>query len=91
MAKKSTKGTMAKVGDAVKKATKTVAETTQEYVVKPVGKMLGGTGKKKTTKSATAKKKTGTKAAASSAAKKTTAKKTTAKKTTGKKTAAKKK
>lgn len=92
MAKKSNKGTMAKVGDAVKKATKTVTETTEEYVVKPVSKMLGTTGKRSTAKQATGKKKSGTKAAAASgAAKRTTAKKTTAKKTTTKKTAARKK
>lgn len=91
MAKKSNKGTMAKVGAAVKKATQTVAETTEEYVVKPVSKMLGTTGKKTSAKQATGKKKSGSKATASGAAKKTTAKKTTAKKTTAKKTAAKKK
>jgi hypothetical protein len=91
MAKKANKGTMAKVGDAVKKATQTVAETTDEYLVKPVSKMLGTTGKKKSGKSATGKKKSGSKATASSAAKKTTAKKTTAKKTTAKKATSKKK
>lgn len=92
MAKKSSKGTMAKVGEAVKKATQTVAETTEEYIVKPVSKMLGTTDKKKPTKKpAAAKKSSSAKATSSSAAKKTTAKKTSAKKTTAKKTTAKKK
>ena len=90
MAKKSSKSTMAKVGQAVKKATQAVAETTEEYVVKPVSKMLGTTGKKKSTKPAAGKKTSKTKAAASGAAMKTSAKKSSAKKPAAKKTTAKK-
>jgi hypothetical protein len=89
MVTKRKPGTLAKVGKAVKNAAKTVVKKADEYVVEPVGKALGLTGKKK----AAPKRKTASKAAGtkSSAARTTAAKKgTTAKKaSTAKKTAAK--
>lgn len=83
MAKKANKSTLAKVGEAVKKATQTVAKTTEQYVVEPVSKALGTKGKKQTAKQPASKKTTKAKAVKSGAAK-TTAKKSTAKKTTAK-------
>jgi DNA-binding protein HU-beta len=72
------KGTLTKVGQAVKKATKSVADTADKYVVKPVSKALGVKGKKKKP----AARMTGVaKSAKTGSAKKSTAKKTTAKKT----------
>jgi hypothetical protein len=79
------KGTLTKVGQAVKKATKTVADTADEYVVKPVSKALGVKGKNKTKNSA-ASKTSGAKSAKTGSAKKSTAKKATAKKTATRKT-----
>jgi hypothetical protein len=88
MATKRKAGTLAKVGKAVKSAAKTVVKKTDKYVVEPVGKALGLTGKKKAapkrntagTKSAAARTTTtkkGTTAKKASTAKKTPAKRTT--------------
>jgi hypothetical protein len=50
MATNRKKGTLAKVGAAVTRAAKAVAEKTDEYVVEPVGKALGLTGRMKAAK-----------------------------------------
>lgn len=78
------KGTLTKVGEAVKEATKSVAETADEYVVTPVKKALGVKSKKKTKKPA-ARKTSVAKSAQTGSAKKSTAKKVTAKKTAARK------
>ena len=82
MAKKTKKSTLTKVGEAVKKATKSVADTAEEYIVAPVSKALGAKGKK-TTKPAASKKTTPSKAAKTGAAQKTAPKKAASRKTTG--------
>jgi hypothetical protein len=74
MATKSNKSAMTKVGKAVKKAAKTVAKKTDEYVVEPVSKALGVKGKKKpaakkAAKSTAASKKAGATAKSSTAKK----------------------
>ncbi|HEY7159208.1 MAG TPA: hypothetical protein VH575_35015 [Gemmataceae bacterium] len=79
------KGTLTKVGEAVKKATKSVANTAEEYVVTPVSKALGVKGKKKTKKPAV-RKTSAAKSAKTGSIKKSTAKKATAKKTAARKT-----
>jgi hypothetical protein len=73
------KSTLAKVGTTVKDAAVTVATATNEHVLKPVGKALGLSGKKKPAQKGGAKK-----GAAKGAAKKNGPKKG-AKKATGKK------
>ena len=87
MAKKSNKSTLTKVGEAIKKATKSVADTAEEYIVEPVSKALGTKGKKKTAKpaakAAASKKTSTTPAAKTSAARKTTTKKAAGRKATG--------
>ena len=50
MATRKKTGTLTSVGRTVKKAAKAVAQTADEYVVEPVGKALGLTGKKKPAK-----------------------------------------
>jgi hypothetical protein len=82
------KGTLTKVGEAVKQATKSVAETAEEYVVTPVKKALGVKSRK--TKKPTARKTSVAKSAKTASARKSTAKKSTAKKATAKKTATRK-
>jgi hypothetical protein len=77
------KGTLTKVGQAVKKMGKTVAGTAEKYVVKPVSKALGVKGK---TKKSAARKTSGAKSAKTGSAKKSTAKKATAKKTATRRT-----
>ncbi len=67
MAKKTKKSTLSKMGTAVKDAAQTVADKADEYVVKPVSKALGVTGKKKPA-TKTAAKKTSTAKASKSAA-----------------------
>jgi DNA-binding protein HU-beta len=86
MATRKKTGTLTSVGRTVKKAAKAVAQTADEYVVEPVGKALGLTGKKKPAKkkaaTSTAKKparKTTAKAATRTTAKKAPAKRGTAK------------
>ena len=78
------KGTLTKVGEAVKKATKSVAETAEEYVVTPISKALGVKGKK--TKKPATRKTSAAKSAKTDSTKKSTAKKPTAKKTAARKT-----
>jgi hypothetical protein len=87
MAMNRNKGTLTKVGTAVKKAARTVAAKADEYVVEPVGKALGMKTKKKPAKSSAAKKTGGAKAGSA----KKTAAKSPKKATSGsaKKTAAK--
>ncbi len=69
---KGKRGTLSKVGTAVKEAAQTVAQKADEYVVDPVGKALGLTGKKKAAKRPAAKKTTAGKAAKAPTAKKAT-------------------
>ena len=63
------KGTMDKVGAAVKKAAKKVVKTADQYVAEPVSKALGLKTKTKTAKRPASKKSTTVKSAASKSGK----------------------
>lgn len=79
------RGTLTKVGEAIKQATKSVADTAEEYVVTPISKALSIKNKGKTKKVA-ARRTSVTKPAKTDSAKKSTAKNATAKNTAARKT-----
>lgn len=57
MATRRKTSTLAKVGQTVKEAAKTVADVAEDYVVKPVSKAIGVGAKKKPARTRTATKK----------------------------------